>query len=98
MHKTTDGGKTFSIVRGAPGGDDYHSLWIAPTNSSRMILGTDQGATISPDGGATWTTWYNQPTAQVYHELLDIAAALIPLHYGMPFRQSLASGGASYFT
>ena len=73
LHKTVDGGKSFSIVRGAPGGDDYHSLWIDPANSSRMILGTDQGATISPDGGATWTTWYNQPTAQVYHVITDNA-------------------------
>ena len=73
LHKTTDGGKTFSIVRGAPGGDDYHSLWIDPTNPSRMILGTDQGTSISPDGGATWSTWYNQPTAQVYHVITDNA-------------------------
>ena len=73
LHKTTDGGKTFSIVRGAPGGDDYHSLWIDPVNPTRMILGTDQGATISPDGGATWTTWYNQPTAQMYHVVTDSA-------------------------
>ena len=73
LHKTADGGKTFSIVRGAPGGDDYHSLWIDPANSSRMILGTDQGATISPDGGASWSTWYNQPTAQVYHVVTDNA-------------------------
>ena len=73
LHKTNDGGKTFSIVRGAPGGDDYHSLWIDPTNPSRMILGTDQGTSISPDGGATWSTWYNQPTAQVYHVITDNA-------------------------
>ena len=73
LHKTADGGKTFSIVRGAPGGDDYHSLWIDPSNPSRMILGTDQGATISPDGGTTWSTWYNQPTAQVYHVVTDNA-------------------------
>jgi photosystem II stability/assembly factor-like uncharacterized protein len=73
LHKTVDGGNSFSIVRGAPGGDDYHSLWIDPTNPSRMILGTDQGATISPDGGATWTTWYNQPTAQFYHVITDNA-------------------------
>lgn len=73
LQKTTDAGKTFSTVRGAPGGDDYHSLWIDPTNSSRMILGTDQGATISPDGGTTWTTWYNQPTAQMYHVITDKA-------------------------
>ena len=73
LHKTTDGGKTFTIVRGAPGGDDYHSLWIDPSNTARMILGTDQGASISPDGGATWSTWYNQPTAQMYHVITDNA-------------------------
>ncbi len=73
LKKTTDAGKTFSIVRGAPGGDDYHSLWIDPKNSSRMILGTDQGTSISPDGGVTWTTWYNQPTAQLYHVITDYA-------------------------
>jgi photosystem II stability/assembly factor-like uncharacterized protein len=67
LYRTADAGKTFSIVRGAPGGDDYHYLWIDPTAHSRMILATDQGVTISTNGGSTWTTWYNQPTAQMYH-------------------------------
>jgi len=66
-----DGGKTISVIRGAPGGDDYHELWVDPKNSSRMILGTDQGTTISLDRGKTWSTWYNQPTAQIYHVTTD---------------------------
>jgi photosystem II stability/assembly factor-like uncharacterized protein len=66
-----DGGKTIFIVRGAPGGDDYHQIWIDPKNSSSMVLGTDQGTTISLDRGRTWSSWYNQPTAQLYHVLTD---------------------------
>ena len=71
LYRSEDGGKTISIVRGAPGGDDYHQIWIDPKNSSRMILGTDQGATISVDYGQTWSSWFNQPTAQFYHVITD---------------------------
>jgi photosystem II stability/assembly factor-like uncharacterized protein len=71
LFKLGDCGKTISIVRGAPGGDDYHPLWIDPTDSSRLFLGADQGASISVDGGNTWTTWYNQPTAQFYHVITN---------------------------
>jgi len=71
LYRSEDGGKTISIVRGAPGGDDYHQIWIDPKNSARMVLGTDQGATISLDRGQTWTSWYNQPTAQLYHVITD---------------------------
>ena len=71
LYRSEDGGKTISIVRGAPGGDDYHQIWIDPKDSSRMILGTDQGTTISLDYGQTWSTWYNQPTAQFYHVITD---------------------------
>ncbi|HET6177303.1 MAG TPA: hypothetical protein VFE61_10240 [Candidatus Sulfotelmatobacter sp.] len=71
LYRSDDGGKTISIVRGAPGGDDYHQIWVDPKNSSRMVLGTDQGATISVDNGKTWTSWYNQPTAQLYHAITD---------------------------
>jgi len=71
LYRSEDGGKTISIVRGAPGGDDYHQIWIDPKDSSRMILGTDQGATISLDYGRTWSTWYNQPTGQFYHVITD---------------------------
>jgi photosystem II stability/assembly factor-like uncharacterized protein len=66
-----DGGKTVHVVRGAPGGDDYHELWVDPKDGSWMILGTDQGTTISLDRAKTWTTWYNQPTAQLYHVTTD---------------------------
>jgi len=71
LYRSEDGGKTISVVRGAPGGDDYHQIWIDPKDSSRMILGTDQGTTISVDRGETWSTWYNQPTAQLYHVITD---------------------------
>ncbi|MFY9675240.1 MAG: hypothetical protein WAK13_12355 [Terriglobales bacterium] len=71
VYRSEDGGKTISIVRGAPGGDDYHQLWIDPKNSSSMVLGTDQGTSISLDRGTTWSSWYNQPTAQIYHVTTD---------------------------
>jgi photosystem II stability/assembly factor-like uncharacterized protein len=71
LYRSEDGGKTISIVRGAPGGDDYHELWVDPKDSSRMILGVDQGTSISLDYGKTWSTWYNQPTAQLYHVTTD---------------------------
>jgi photosystem II stability/assembly factor-like uncharacterized protein len=71
LYRSADGGKTVSIVRGAPGGDDYHQIWIDPKNSDSMVLGTDQGTTVSLDRGQTWSTWYNQPTAQLYHVITD---------------------------
>ncbi len=71
LYKLSEGGKTLSIVRGAPGGDDYHQLWIDPANSLYMVLGTDQGTSVTINGGATWSTWYNQPTAQFYHVITD---------------------------
>ena len=71
LYRSEDGGKTISIVRGAPGGDDYHQIWIDPRNSSSMVLGTDQGTTISLDRGQSWSSWYNQPTAQLYHVITD---------------------------
>ena len=71
LYRSEDGGKTISVVRGAPGGDDYHELWIDPKNSSSMVLGTDQGTTVSLDRGRTWSTWYNQATAQMYHVITD---------------------------
>ena len=71
LYRSVDGGKTVSIVRGAPGGDDYHQIWIDPKNSGSMVLGTDQGTTVSLDRGQTWSTWYNQPTAQLYHVITD---------------------------
>ncbi len=71
LYRSEDGGKTISIVRGAPGGDDYHQLWVDPKDSTHMILGTDQGTSISIDYGKTWSSWYNQPTAQLYHVITD---------------------------
>ena len=69
--RSTDGGRTLEIFRGSPGGDDYHFLWIDPTAPRRMILATDQGTTVSVNGGATWSSWYNQPTGQLYHVATD---------------------------
>jgi photosystem II stability/assembly factor-like uncharacterized protein len=65
--KSTDGGRTWSSLRGAPGGDDYQNLWISPKDSNTMLLASDQGAVVTVNGGRTWTSWYNQPTAQLYH-------------------------------
>jgi photosystem II stability/assembly factor-like uncharacterized protein len=67
VYRSTDGGQHFIALKGSPGGDDYHTMWIDPRNPDRMILGVDQGATISVDGGKSWTPWYNQPTGQFYH-------------------------------
>ena len=67
--RSTDGGKTFNLLP-APHGD-HHALWIDPTNPARMINGNDGGATITTDGGKTWTNQYNQPTAQFYHVVAD---------------------------
>ena len=71
LYRSTDGGKNFKAIRGAPGGDDYHSLWIDPENPQRIISGVDQGTIITLNGGQTWSTWYNQPTAQFYHVAVD---------------------------
>jgi photosystem II stability/assembly factor-like uncharacterized protein len=71
IYRSTDAGKTFTAIKGAPGGDDYHALWIDPANPQRMIFGSDQGAGVSVDGGVTWSSWYNQPTAQFYHVAVD---------------------------
>ena len=68
---STDGGNTFTGFKGAPGGDDPQQLWIDPTNGQRMLLGMDQGAVVTFDGGRTWSSWYNQSTDQVYHLSVD---------------------------
>ena len=68
-HKSTDGGKNFTSAR-APHGD-HHDLWIAPEDPKRMIIGDDGGAQISYDGGETWSTYHNQPTAQFYRVTTD---------------------------
>ncbi|HET9620354.1 MAG TPA: hypothetical protein VFP84_03230 [Kofleriaceae bacterium] len=65
--KSRDGGKTWSWLRGAPGGDDYQNFWINPRDPSCFVLVSDQGASVTQNGGKTWSSWYNQPTAQLYH-------------------------------
>src|SRR6202047_3313064 len=65
--KSTDGGKTWASFRGSPGGDDYQNMWISPNDPSIILLVGDQGALVTVNGGKTWSTWYNQPTAQLYH-------------------------------
>ncbi|HTJ42933.1 MAG TPA: hypothetical protein VL463_12605 [Kofleriaceae bacterium] len=65
--KSIDGGKTWTWLKGAPGGDDYQNLWINGSDPRRFVLVSDQGASVTVDGGATWSSWYNQPTAQLYH-------------------------------
>jgi photosystem II stability/assembly factor-like uncharacterized protein len=71
--KSTDGGRTFVAFKGAPGGDDYQNLWINPTNPDVILCSADQGAAITVNGGETWSSWYNQPTAQLYHVAADNA-------------------------
>ncbi len=71
--KSTDGGITWTGFRGAPGGDDYHRLWINPNEPNTMLLTGDQGAMVTVNGGDTWSSWYNQPTAQLYHVSADNA-------------------------
>ena len=70
-YMTTDAGKTFVPVKGAPGGDDYHQMWINPRDGNRMVLSSDQGTVVSVDGAKSWSTWYNQPTAELYHVAAD---------------------------
>jgi len=70
-YKSVDGGKSFVAFKGAPGGDDYHSVWIAPEDPARMVLSSDQGTIVTLNGGKTWSSWYNQPTGQFYHVAVD---------------------------
>ena len=69
--RSDDGGRHFIALKGDPTGDDFHQLWIDPTDPERMILGSDQGAQVTLNGGATWSSWYNQPTAQIYKISVD---------------------------
>jgi photosystem II stability/assembly factor-like uncharacterized protein len=71
--KSTDGGKTFAAFRGAPGGDDYHRIWINPRHPDVMLIASDQGVIVTVNGGQSWSSWYNQPTAQLYHVSTDNA-------------------------
>lgn len=69
--RSTDAGRSFAGFRGAPGGDDYHTIWINPDNPQIILLASDQGAIITVNEGQTWSSWYNQPTAQFYHVSTD---------------------------
>ena len=67
LMKSVDGGAHWMSFKGAPGGDDYQDLWISPEDSRRIGLAGDQGVVVTVNGGRTWSSWYNQPTAQLYH-------------------------------
>ncbi len=69
--RSDDGGASFVPVKGDPTGDDYHELWIDPNEPERQIMGVDQGAIVTVNGGKTWSSWLNQPTAQLYHVTTD---------------------------
>ncbi len=71
IRRCTEGGANCEVFKGSPGGDDYHHLWIDPAHPQRMITGSDQGAAVSVNRGATWSSWYNQPTGQFYHLATD---------------------------
>ena len=75
--KSVDAGVTWKMIRGAPGGDDYHRIWINPDNPDIILIAADQGAIITVNGGDSWSSWYNQRTAQFYHVTTD---------YSFPYR------------
>lgn len=70
-YRSDDGGKNWTSLKGAPGGDDYHRIWINPLQPDIMLFAADQGAVITVNAGKTWSSWYNQPTAQLYHVSTD---------------------------
>jgi photosystem II stability/assembly factor-like uncharacterized protein len=70
-YRSSDGGQTFTAWKGTPSGEDDHVLWFAPEDSNRILMGTDQGAVVTLDGGKIWSTWYNQPTGQFYRIATD---------------------------
>jgi len=71
IRRSEDGGKTLQFFKGAPGGDDYHFLWVNPKRPEYMVTAADQGTVVSVNGGKSWSDWYNQPTAQLYHVETD---------------------------
>lgn len=71
VYGSTDGGAHFTVFRGAPGGDDYHQLWINPSDPSHMVLASDQGTIVTVNGGQSWSSWNNQPTAELYDVTTD---------------------------
>jgi photosystem II stability/assembly factor-like uncharacterized protein len=70
-YRSVDAGKTWTSIKGAPGGDDYQRIWINPLQPDIMLFTADQGAVVTVNGGRTWSSWYNQPTAQLYHVTTD---------------------------
>ena len=77
LYRSSDGGAHFDAIKGSPDGDDFHQLWIDPNDSSHLILGSDQGASVSLDRAQTWSSWFNQPTGQFYHVAVD---RTVPYH------------------
>ena len=71
VKRCDQGGAHCAIVKGAPGGDDYHQMWINPKHPDHLIVASDQGTAISVNGGRNWSDWYNQPTGQFYHVAAD---------------------------
>ncbi len=71
IRKSIDGGKTYTVFKGSPGGDDYHHIWINPKDSKYIITASDQGTVVTVNGGKSWSSWYNQPTGQFYHLAAD---------------------------
>ncbi|HZB87642.1 MAG TPA: hypothetical protein VE291_03195, partial [Terracidiphilus sp.] len=71
--KSTDAGRTWTALRGSPGGDDYQNVFVNPNNTKIIALASDQGVVISQNGGESWAEWYNQATAQMYHATADNA-------------------------
>ncbi len=71
VYRSVDGAHTFASFKGGPGGDDERHMWIDPENPARMIIGADQGPTISVDSGKTWTPWFNLPNGQFYNVSID---------------------------
>lgn len=77
VSRSRDGGATWDVIRGSPGGDDYHQIWISPENPELLIVASDQGTIITRNARTadprdmTWSSWLNQPTAQIYHASVD---------------------------
>ena len=71
FYRSSDAGMSFTCIKGSPGGDDYHTIWINPLHTEIILTAADQGAAVSLNYGETWSSWYNQPTAQMYHVMTD---------------------------
>ena len=71
VRRSDDGGAHWTEVKGSPGGDDYHFVWVNPKHTDHMIVASDQGTAVSVNGGTSWSDWYNQPTGEFYHLAAD---------------------------